>query len=39
VGTGLVGMHDFAPQHSALDALAGMMMKGAVKCDKQCEEQ
>lgn len=32
-------LHDSAPQHSASDALAGMMMKGAVKCDKQVEEQ
>jgi len=38
-GAGLVGVHDSAPQHSASDALAGMMMKGAVKCDKQVEEQ
>lgn len=38
-GTELVGMHDSAAQHSASDALAGMMMKGAVKCDKQVEEQ
>lgn len=25
------------PQFSALDALAGMMMKGAAKCDKHAE--
>lgn len=28
-----------APQRSALDALARMMMKGAVKCGKHTEEQ
>ena len=31
--------HQSYPQVSALDALAGMMMKGAAKCDKHAEEQ
>jgi len=32
-----VSPHLLTPQFSALDALAGMMMKGAAKCDKHAE--
>ena len=36
-GDFLVLPHLLYPQFSALDALAGMMMKGAAKCDKHAE--
>ena len=36
-GDFLVLPHLIYPQFSALDALAGMMMKGAAKCDKHAE--
>ena len=36
-GDFLVLPHLSYPQFSAMDALAGMMMKGAAKCDKHAE--